>query len=224
MKITKLFFSTVVWSLLFTFSFAQDNWYKNAITGEGPIVKKELNLDDFNSIGLGVSADVYLTQNSRQKVVVEGQQNIIDNLETEVEDGSWNIGFEKNVRNHKTLNIYISLPTLKALAVAGSGDIYGETAFKNLGDLNVSISGSGNISLKGDARKTNLSIAGSGDIEMGDMRVSDCSVSIAGSGDCDIYVSGRLVVSIVGSGDVHYGGQPKVSTSIIGSGDVESRE
>lgn len=223
MKITKFLFSTVLLSLMFTFSFAQSSWNATGMKGEGPVVKKELDLNKFTSLGLAISADVYLRQGSSQKVVVEGQQNIIDNIETDVKNGSWNIEFDKKVKNHDKLVLYITMTTLENVAIAGSGDIEGENAFTNLGELNVSISGSGNIELEGDAKRTNVSIAGSGDVKMKDMRTGDCSVNIAGSGDCQIYASGKLDVSIVGSGDVYYGGQPKVSTSIIGSGDVEAR-
>ena len=68
-----------------------------------------------------------------------------------------------------------------------------------------------------------MSIAGSGDVDLADFEVDDCEVSIAGSGDCEVNVSGSLQVSIAGSGDVKYKGDPdKVKSSIAGSGDVRS--
>ena len=37
------------------------------IKGEGPVVTQTIDLDDFHSIGLGISGDVILTQGSKNK-------------------------------------------------------------------------------------------------------------------------------------------------------------
>ena len=81
MKKTRLSLLLAV-MLLSTASFAQ-NWWKNAIRGEGDVVKQDLNLDEFDGITLAFSGDVYLTQGETQSVTVEAQQNIIDNIKLE---------------------------------------------------------------------------------------------------------------------------------------------
>ncbi|MBL7792744.1 MAG: DUF2807 domain-containing protein, partial [Saprospiraceae bacterium] len=113
------------------------------VKGEGPVVKQELNLDDFHSIGLSISGTVYLSQGNTQKVVVEAQQNIIDLLKKEVKNGNWNIGFQKNGGNYEKVKVWITVPTLKALSLAGSGDIITKTAFNGLDNLKMDIAGSG---------------------------------------------------------------------------------
>lgn len=194
-----------------------------AITGKGPKVKKELDLKTFESIGLGVRGTVYITKGP-QKVVVEGQENIIDELERDVEDGSWNIGFGRNkrVRNYAELTFYISMPTVKDLAIGGSGTIIGQDAFNNLEELGLSIGGSGTIEFKGAAKSAKISIAGSGDVRASELRAGACKVSIAGSGDAAVDVSDDLEVSIAGSGKVKYKGKPRIKSSIAGSGNISS--
>ena len=193
------------------------------ITGKGSKVKKELSLSSFKSIGLGANATVYISKGS-QKVVVEGQENIINELKKEVNDGSWNIGFGKNkkVKNYDKLTIHITMPTVKNLSIGGSGEIIGEDTFNNLGEVKFSIAGSGMIEFKGSASSAKVNIAGSGDARLADMELGDCKVSIAGSGDAMVDVSGDLNISIAGSGDVRYKGSPKVKSSIAGSGNVRS--
>ncbi len=238
MKLSSLLTSLSVALLLFSCSLEAQH---GKITGEGGIVTKTLDLEKFHSVGLGISADVILTQGSRQEVKVEGQQNIIDNLLTEVRRGSWNIEFDRRVRNYKKLKIYITMMELEAISIGGSGDISCTNQFKNLDDVAISIGGSGDVSLDlqakdiavsiggsgevtldGSGDELAISIGGSGDVKAFDLAVATCQVSSAGSGEVEINVSDELEVSLVGSGYVTYKGSPKVKSSIVGSGNVES--
>lgn len=198
------------------------NWAQPGISGEGAVVTKELDLENFTGVSLAAAGKIYLTQGTTQKVTVEAQQNVIDNLKTEVKNGNWGIGFKENMRNYKSLIIRITVPQIDDLSIAGSGTIIGENAFNNLGDLSISVAGSGDVKLSGTADKVSVSIAGSGDVDIQDLKAQNAKVSISGSGDCKVDVSGALDVSIAGSGDVAYKGSPRVSSSVSGSGKVKS--
>jgi len=200
---------------------AQWGW-GSGIRGEGPVVTKTIDLENIDGLSLGVPGNVYLTKGNKQKIEIKAQKNIIANIERNVRNGIWKIEFDKNVRNVDKLDIYITLPSFRKLAIAGSGGIIGEDAF-NLDDLEISVAGSGDIDLEGTAKDLAISVAGSGDINLKNLKTENCEVSIAGSGDCEVHVSERLDVSIAGSGDVKYKGEPaKVKSSIAGSGDVRS--
>ena len=208
-------------SFLFVLGSSAQNWKKGSISGEGPVVKKELNIESFTSLGLGVNADVYITKGA-QKVTIEAQQNIIDNIKRNVKGDSWSIEHDKNVKKHEKITLWISMPTVESLAIGGSGAIISKDAFNGLNNLEFSIAGSGKIEFSGSADKLEVSIAGSGDLVGSGLKVKDCEVSIAGSGNCSIDVDNDLEVSIAGSGDVRYKGSPKISSSIAGSGNVRS--
>lgn len=210
-KISLLFVAIVA---LLNTSWAQ------TITGQGGVVTRTLNVDRFDEVGLAVVGKVYISKGSTQKVTVEGQANIIDNLETEVEDGEWSIKFDRKAKDYEPLVFHITVPEIKALAVAGSGSIIGEDDFE-VDQLDFSIAGSGDIEFSGSARKVSVSIAGNGDVDIEDLKTEDCKVDIAGSGNCKIEVAESLSVSIAGSGDVSYKGSPRISTSIAGSGRVK---
>ena len=53
----------------------------NGIMGEGPTVRKTINLEDINGFSLGLPANVYLKK-GKQKIEIKGQKNIIDNIES----------------------------------------------------------------------------------------------------------------------------------------------
>jgi hypothetical protein len=227
---------------VFVISLDAQNWAKGSVSGEGDVVKKEITLDKFESVSLSFGGDVILTKGSPQKVEVEAQQNIIENIKKEVKDGKWKIRYEKRVRNAKPVKVYITMPYFKSAGVSGSGSMTTTNTFTGLGDVKVyvsgsgdlnfdleadelrsAISGSGDIVLEGTANDLDISISGSGDVEAFDLETKNCEISVSGSGDTQVNVSGELKISISGSGDVKYKGNPtKLKSSVSGSGDVES--
>lgn len=227
---------------LFQYTAQSQSWWRSGISGEGPIVKRTLDLDNFNKLVLTNNAKVYLRQGSTQSVEVEAQENIIDNLVTDVSDRTWKIRFDQSVRRYDGMKVYITIPTLEGIRLSGSGSIIGENKFTGLDELGVSISGSGDINLEieantvdthisgsGDIRlagRTNnhgISISGSGEVEAYNLSSANCKVRISGSGDCEVEVQEDLEVRISGSGDVNYKGRPRVSSRISGSGDIHGR-
>lgn len=213
------------------------------VSGKGSIVTQEFDLETFSAIGLSMAAKVTLTQGSQQKVVVHGQQNILDLLNKKIKGGSWEIRCQENVRSYESLRIEITMKELDRVAISGSGDVITTNTFRTNGDFDLaisgsgdadikveaddidcSISGSGNAVLQGKARSLDISIAGSGDVKATDLAVNHCAISTAGSGDSEVSVSDELTASIVGSGDVYYKGDPKVKVSVIGSGNVHKNK
>jgi hypothetical protein len=87
--------------------------------------------------------------------------------------------------------------------------------------VDAEINGSGNIDLKGETKRFNGEIRGSGNVRAMDLKSEDATVKIYGSGDADIFASVRLDVHVAGSGDVNYKGNAQVSSSIAGSGRVK---
>ncbi len=192
------------------------------LSGQGPTVTEELDLDPFTSVGLGINAEVYLTPGNTQRVVVEGQRNIIAALKREVRRDAWDIELPSRTSSYDRLIIRITMPTVKNLAIGGSGSIATTQPFEDLDNLTFSIGGSGSIRFAGSSEGLEVSIGGSGSVEAGDLAVQRCQVSIGGSGDASVNVAENLNVSIAGSGDVVYSGRPRISSSIAGSGEVRS--
>jgi hypothetical protein len=218
-------------------------WWNNGVKGEGPSVEKTIQLDNFSGISLNINADVYLTQGSTQSVRIDAQQNIIDLIETDVNNKIWRIKTEENLRDYSSIKIYITVPDMNSVKLSGSGDIYCESVFAGNDEVEVSISGSGDLRFKTTARSVDASISGSGDIELEgsaqdlsisvsgsggvdakELRSSNCDIRISGSGDAKVHATETLNVSVSGSGDVYYKGTPQVKSRISGSGDLESMD
>ncbi|MFK7932307.1 MAG: head GIN domain-containing protein [Saprospiraceae bacterium] len=235
----KNLFLTLALLLTASFTFAQ-SWWGGGTRGEGAIVERTIDLDRFDGFALTISGNVYVEKGSTQKVVVKGQENLIDLLNTDVNDGFWKIKFTESVSNMKKFDVYITVANLEEVYVSGSGDVYSKGTFSgnnmevgvsgsgniemdvDAGALDVKVSGSGNIELAGNARAVEMRISGSGDIDAGRLKAKNCEAKVTGSGDIRIHASEELNASIVGSGDIYYDGDPKVRSRVTGSGDVRS--
>jgi hypothetical protein len=206
--------------------------------GTGPITTKSYDVDGFTGIGLEISATVYVTQGPEYSVEAEGYRNLVDELDLDVRNGVLRIDFFGCVRNVDDFRIYITMPEIESLAVAGSGDIYSENVITSeeleldiagSGDmdiaaetnrLEVNIAGSGDMLLEGITEVLQIRVASSGNVQAFRMDAQDVEVDIAGSGDVDVVAQNSLKVRIAGSGDVRYRGNPSLDVDIAGSGRV----
>jgi len=215
-----------------------EDGFFGSIGGEGELVQETLYVDDFDGFVSTISADVYVSQGDELEVVVEAQQNIIDNINTDwVRNGIWTIKYYHWVKRAKPVKIYITMPDLTKIGLSGSGEILGETKFTDIDELDLNISGSGKIDLEAETEETYIRISGSGDVYLtGYSDLLDCTISgsggihafdfmvqradigISGSGDARISVEESIDVSISGSGSVFYRGNPVIDSHISGSG------
>lgn len=210
----------------------------NCVEGHGGIVEAELLLPEFYGLKLSIDAEVYISQGSDWLVEVEGQSNVIDEIETDVKNEVWEIEFDRCVRDYDPLKIYITMPQLDYLKMAGSGllstseiwdgplmvvessgsgDIFAGFSGQK---LEGKLSGSGDITLKGDAQLLAFQNSGSGDLYAYELECQKADVRVSGSGDLRIKALEELKVKISGSGDVYFKGNPLIDSDITGSGNL----
>ncbi|NUQ24329.1 MAG: DUF2807 domain-containing protein [Saprospiraceae bacterium] len=218
--------------------FDDDENIFGCINGSGPIVSETITVPDFTGIDVRMSARVFVRQGDDFEVTVEGKQNIIDELERDVHNGVWKIEIDRCVRDVGDLTIFITMPDITSLKMSGSGDIVSENTLlvddieieiSGSGDIDLSleadeinsrISGSGDLIFEGLADELDLAITGSGDLRAFGLTLRTADINISGSGDAEVFVNELLIVRISGSGDVFFKGDPILDVTITGSGRV----
>ncbi len=206
--------------------------------------KEERTVGTFSSIGMGIHGDIYLSQGSPQKLVIEADEDILKKIVTEVKDGMLKIKFsEYNIRTKSPVKIWITMAQVDGLYLSGSGSLNAETAIKSeememsvsgsgkinvkeltCDEIDVSISGSGDVNLGGSADEMDIAISGSGGCTADQFTVEEANIHISGSGSCKINATKDLEASISGSGTVYYRGNPTIDASVSGSGKVRPLE
>ena len=202
---------------------------------------------DFDEVIMRIGGKVLITQGDKNEVILEGDEDLLEKIETEVHGSRLNIRSKRDNwrwwssgRNRGRLTVYITVKELRGAYISGSGDIISQNTIKTedfmasisgSGDIEMDleaeyieakIAGSGNIELQGKADEAKLSISGSGKYMAEKLLVKDYEVSMSGSGRGSINVDGGyLDVRISGSGKVYYMGKTKgVNSSVSGSGSV----
>ncbi|MEL7119902.1 MAG: head GIN domain-containing protein [Bacteroidota bacterium] len=188
---------------------------------KGDLISHDFDLEDFHSLSLFLKADVYLTQDSKQSVRIEAQEDLIRYLEHEVKDGKLYLDVDDRVRRYERIKIHISLPELRKISISGTSRVKTMNDFKDLDDVKVVITGHGKVKLTGSATNLQVAISGLGDVEVSEFEVASCDVSISGKGSCNVHASDYLDVGISGWGTVRYVGQPSINKGISGIGKVK---
>jgi hypothetical protein len=205
--------------------YGYNNWMGGErINGEGPSVTETRDIKDFKGFKSGISADITLKQTSGgYKVTVEGQKNILALLTLEVVEGNLKIGFQKgySVNYKETLRITLEAPSFSYMGMSGSGDVRAEGTLS--GDkMGINISGSGNFDIS-ELKYTNVSvgISGSGNITVAGSAES-VELSISGSGDvnADNLKAQKANCRVSGSGNISLNASKELDALISGSGDI----
>ncbi len=177
--------------------------------GSGSIVSEERDAGLFSGISAGIPGDVFVTQGTVQSLRVEADDNIISLVETVVENGLLTVGMtDSGPYRNITINIYASMTDITRLELAGAGNIETTSPIQT-DEITCLISGAGDITLSGTARRQTAEITGAGNIRNSGLVSETCSATISGVGECEVNVTGQLDAVIPGVGTITYFGNPQ---------------
>jgi Putative auto-transporter adhesin, head GIN domain len=215
------------------------------VTGNGNIRTEKRSTGNFNAVKSSGSIDIEINSGDAYSVSVENDDNILQYVVTDVNDGTLDVHYKDGYSiNNDHAKVYVTAPSLDKVSVSGSGDITTQSMLKNSRQIemnisgsgnikaqvdapviDISVNGSGNIGLTGHTKDFTCSISGSGDVNCGALESENATVKIAGSGNAHVFASVHLSATVVGSGDVYYRGNPsspEIHTS--GSGSVQAEK
>lgn len=186
--------------------------------GSGDLVSESRQVDGFDRVVLAATGDVEIRLTGTESVEIEGEDNILPMLTTDVVNGTLELGSDGTYSMTRSVTYVITAARLSGVGISGSGDI--DASGVDAGAFDVSISGSGNVTASGSCETLDVTIGGSGDFDGSQLSCVTGSVTVSGSGEALVDVTDDLDVEISGSGDVEYLGDPSVRSDISGSGDV----
>lgn len=233
-----------LFSIFISLNFACDD-FLDCLSGEGDKETRIIELENIDAFEIFGACDLTIKQGDEQKIEIFSHPNLIDELlkDSSVEDKTWHIGIVKCVAGLKKSSIKITatIPDLKAVNITGSADVQTDGVFENVNELDLKVSGSGDMDLlldndvqsistkingsgdfklSGSTKSHKITIIGSGNINSFDLSTETCDIKILGSGDCDVLVNETLDVEIAGSGDLCFKGSPTINSKITGSGNL----
>lgn len=229
--------------LSFTLSYGQ--WGNKKIKGNGKVTTITRTTSDYDGVSCAGSFDYILVAGKEGKITIEGEENLLEYIITEVKNNQLVVKTKKNINlktsTNKTIKVTIPFKDISSVSLAGSGDLYNKDKIKaskltvalaGSGDVIIdveadtvkgAISGSGDLTLKGRTESLNAAVSGSGDFHGFNLESNHTNVAVAGSGDAEVVSRKSLKARVSGSGDIEYKGNPeKEDTKVAGSGSISN--
>jgi hypothetical protein len=191
------------------------------VQGSGPVKTEARDVRDFHGVDLDISGDVEVRIADNYSVEVQAQESLLPILKTEVENGRLRIYFSENVSSSDNIKVVVSAPAFDALSVGGSGNLVVTTPIQS-DKMDVSIAGSGDLEMKqASLGSLECNISGSGGMEIGG-NANATHAGISGSGEIDAkqLTTNELRAEIAGSGSISAHVVQVLKADIAGSGDI----
>lgn len=194
------------------------------IHGSGSSVTQTRTLGSFSQISFSSEGTVYITQGPTVSFTVEAQQNVIDDLQTEIHGDELQIYNKHCLKDQSPIIIHVTTPNITAVSLSGTGEMI--TQGKIISDnFDFNVSGTGNIETQDTVYATNMSNNNSGTGTINLLAVcTSMNSTISGSGETTVAgVSNSQSVNISGSGNFHGFNfiTDDASVTISGSGNAE---
>lgn len=156
------------------------------ITGSGKIITEERAVSGFQGVKMTAYGNLNISQGETESLVIQGDDNIVAHMITEVINGTLVIRFDDNYGNiyktTETMEFDLVVKDLDQLDFSGAGKISVDDL--NVETLVISLSGAGDINI--DALETqtlSVRLSGAGDIEVDDLTADNLTVTLSGAGN-----------------------------------------
>jgi len=173
--------------------------------GNGEAAEEMRELDGFQSVSVSSGIDAEVRVGEETEVRVEADSNLLEYIETVVEDGTLRIrpaGKGLMLRSKSDMVVHVSMPALEAAVASGGADL----SVKGLdgGDLTISVSGGSDAKFEGRAGAVSANISGGSDLNAADLEAASFDVTASGGSDATLGKSGSLSANASGGSDICY--------------------
>jgi phage shock protein PspC (stress-responsive transcriptional regulator) len=141
--------------------------FDRSFDAKGEMVK-QFDVTNFSKIRIGGAFVVTIQKGDTYKVVADGRESDLDDVEVKVEDGTLRVENRRKIKlleRNKRIGITITVPTIEAIDFSGA-TLSKVVEFRNLETLKVVISGASKTYIDITAKKLNLDVAGASKVEL----------------------------------------------------------
>jgi hypothetical protein len=206
------------------------------------------NVKDFKEIKVSTGIDLYITMGNEEKVTIVADDDIIDNLITEVKDGTLKI-YMKNNNNWfnwgnftKPRKAYVTVKELERIDASSGSDVKSENTLQgeNLEieassgsdvivdviykNLSVKTSSGSDAKITGKTKNLTVEASSGSDINARSLTTSVCHAKASSGSDIIVNVTDELVARASSGSDIVYYGNPGMKNTDESSGaDIAGR-
>jgi len=210
--------------------------------GNGNLVKQDREIGHFTAISAGTGLDVYVVQGDKEAVTVETDENLQDNIITEVRGNKLVVKIEDRIRRAKAKSVYITLIDVNEISISSGCDFETKSTLK-VKELDIEVSSGAGAKLDIHADKLSCSSSsGSGTdlwgtanyfyakassgshLDARELTAKICKAKASSGARVKVNASEEIDASASSGGSVSYYGNPtKVDVNTSSGGGVNRR-
>jgi len=194
--------------------------------------KQDRQVSSFKAIKVSAGIDLYLEPGTREKVEVKGDQRDMDEIITEVKDGTLHIyrkgKFGFNFNFHNNCEVHVTATTLNALDASSGSEVKSTGTFKghecrisassgsevNLNleydKLTADSSSGSEINLQGKTSKLSVSVSSGSEINACELTAGVVDADASSGGKACVKAVSELLANASSGGDINYRGKPQI--------------
>jgi len=218
----------------------------NVVRGSGNVITEQRDVSEFNSVELNGAGQLIITQGATETLEIEAEDNLINELISEVRGDSLMLGhtnrfWRRSILPNQTIVYRLSVIDLGEITLNGANELViefletdsfqidlngaGRVDIEALlaQNLSVNVAGTGTVTIGGQVETQTINIDGAGNYQAGDLQTRNTEIQIDGLGNGTIWAEESLDITINGGGSLNYYGSPSVTQDINGLGDISNR-
>lgn len=193
---------------------------KNVVTKERPVSA------DFTVVRGSSGLDVFLTQGTENKIVVEADENLHEHITTNIEGGKLHVKSEKNIRSAAAKKVYVTYISLEGIEASSGADVKTTNQLKTENlylksssgadlvadvyakELSLDSSSGSDLKVSGSAKNVEAESSSGSDINAKSLVALNGKARASSGSDVTIHVTNSLDAKASSGGDIRYYGNP----------------
>ena len=201
---------------IFSFSFG------SGVRGSGKTAVETRDVTGFTGVDVGGVFQVEITAQKDFSVQIEGDDNLVPLVKTEVRGGILRIETGQRVSPSNALRVRISAPNIDNIEASGVANV-DLSGVKN-GNLHVDTSGASKINIAGETSDLTAEVSGASFINAEELTAQNAIVGASGASRVSVFALNRLEGDASGASRIIYSGNPKsVDKRSSGAGSVREK-
>lgn len=195
----------------------------NQVIGSGVIKTEKRPITSFTSIDASGAFDVEVVCQKELSLELEGDDNLLSLVKTEVHGSTLSIKPEKGFSVKRPIRVRISVPDIANISSSGASR-FRVMDVKNQ-KMKIEASGASSFDIAGETIALDLDLSGATKIDTEQLRAARVRISLSGAGKANVFASEELDAVVSGAGSVTYAGNPKsVKKNVSGVGSVSKKD
>lgn len=206
------------------------------------IVLEKRDISTFTELDVAGAFTIHLMETETPFLEIETNQNVMESIETVVQNGRLYITLKHGIKRVKAITIHLGFQELEEIELSGAVslrsdaplrtkhmkmDISGaaRTEFELISDYTeVEIAGAASVFLCGKVTQADFQLEGAGKLIAPDMVVKEMNLEVSGAGKAKVHVLEELDVDVAGAAIVKYLGNPRIQRDVSGVASIRQVE